>query len=292
MPQPHESRVPRPVRRALRATYRLADRAVTAPADRLALRELARAPHADARRIAGVLRAVRQPLPSADQAAIDAIEEVRRQLLGRTERLVDASLGEPGLYDAESTIAEAVSVSKPPRPARLLFHVVRAFRPGTVLELGTNVGISAAYLASALRANGDDGRVVTLESSPYRLRLARELHAGLGLTNVAYVEGLFTDSLGPALDRIGSVDVAFIDGHHQYEPTLSYVDTIWAHATPGALFVFDDIRWSDGMRRAWAALQADERFALTVDVGTMGMCVGRVDGVPGRQRSRRMYRVV
>jgi predicted O-methyltransferase YrrM len=292
MSRSYKSRVPRPLRPVLRGAYRGAYRGVTAPADRLALRDLARAPHPDAARIAGALRALGQPLPEREQEAIDAIEQARRRLLARDDRLADGSLGRPGLYDGESTVAEAAGVSKPPRAARLLFHIVRAYGPGTVVELGTNVGISAAYLASALRANGDEGRLVTLESSSYRLRLAREVHAGLGLANVDYVQGLFTDSLGPALDRIGTVDMAFIDGHHQYEPTLAYFDAIWQHARPGALFVFDDIRWSDGMRRAWAALQADERFALTVDLGTMGLCAGPVEGVPGRHRSRRMYSVV
>ena len=122
-------------------------------------------------------------------------------------------------------------------------------------------------------ANDDGGRLVTLEASPYRQRLARELHGRVGLDNIDYRLGLFVDTLDAALDEFESFDFAFIDGHHQHEPTLDYFDRIWRHATPGAVFVFDDIRWSDGMQRAWAELQADPRIELAVDLYSVGVCI-------------------
>jgi predicted O-methyltransferase YrrM len=282
---------PIPIAQRIRAVLRTAYRAATVPADAWAVRALGRAPHPDAAGMAAALRAVRQPLAAPEQAAIDAIERERSQLLDRDDPLMVGSLGEPMPFDVTSTVGEACAVSKSPAAARLLYQLVRAFRPRSVLELGTNVGISSAYLSAALRANGG-GRLTTLDASPYRLRMAREVHGRLGVDNVDYVQGLFGDVLEPALQGMEPVDLAFIDGHHQYEPTLAYTDVIWKHARPGALFIFDDIRWSDGMRKAWAALQADERFALTVDAGLMGLAVGRTDGAGARYQSRRMYSVV
>jgi hypothetical protein len=37
--------------------------------------------------------------------------------------------------------------------------------------------------------------------------------------------------------------------------------------------VFDDIRWSDGMARAWSAIEADPRVEQTWDLGSMGICL-------------------
>lgn len=281
----------RPLPRRIRPLAHAAWRVVTAPADRWAIHALARAPHPDAARLAAALRAVRQPLPGPGQAAVAAIERERERLLGRDDLLVDGTLGEGMPYDATATVAEACAISKAPAAARLLYHLVAAFRPRSVVELGTNLGISAAYLAAALRANGDGGRLATLDASPYRLRVARELHARLKLRNVEYVHGRFVDTLEPVLRGTGPVDLAFVDGHHLYEPTLAYTGTILAHARPGALLVFDDIRWSGEMRRAWAALQADERFSLVVDAGMMGVCVC-AEGTHERYRSPRMYSVV
>jgi len=281
------ARLPQPLRAALRTAYR----AATAPADLVALRELARAPHPDATRIADALRAVKKPPGRGERAMIDAIEQARTGMERRTEPLVDGTLSVPPGFDAGLTVSEACSSSKPFFAALLLYHLAKAFRPASVLELGTNVGISSAYMAAALQGHGG-GRLTTMEASPYRLRIAREVHAGLGLANIGYKQGLFVETLAPTLQELGSLDLVFIDGHHQYEPTLAYFDAIWPHARPGTLFIFDDIRWSEGMRRAWAKLREDERFALVVDVGVLGLCVGRAPGVPGRYTSRRMYSVL
>lgn len=241
-------------------------------------------------RIARVLRAVQHSLPPAEARAVTEIEAARAELLTHTEPLVDGTLAATGPYDA-GTVKFACEVSKAPKPALLLYHLVREFEPEHILELGTNVGISAAYLAAASRAYSQTACVTTLEASPYRLRLAKALHARLGLNGIEYVQGLFADTLAGVADNMGSVDLVFIDGHHQREPTLAYFETIWAHARPGAVFVFDDIRWSAGMRQAWSQLKQDERFSLVVDIGYLGICVARTSDAIARYASRRMYHV-
>lgn len=47
---------------------------------------------------------------------------------------------------------------------QLLYNLVRAVRPATVVEFGTSFGISTLYLAAAVRDNGT-GRVITTELS-------------------------------------------------------------------------------------------------------------------------------
>jgi predicted O-methyltransferase YrrM len=153
-----------------------------------------------------------------------------------------------------------------------------------VIELGTNVGISSAYLAAGLVCSGVEGRVLTLDSSAYRQRLARQVHDAAGLSNVSYAQGLFVDTLAPSLRELGEVDLAFIDGHHLYQPTLDYFEQILAYAAPDAVLVFDDIHWSDEMKAAWDRLRSDERLGLTVDLETIGLGVPRASwpGAPVR----------
>jgi predicted O-methyltransferase YrrM len=203
---------------------------------------------------------------------IERIEARRNALLEDASALVDGTLGPPGIYD-RGTIAEACQKSKAPKEARLLYALAYEFRPKTVIELGTNVGISSAYLAAGLKDSRSGGRVLTLESSPYRLRLARDLHQQLGLDNISYQQGLFIDTLAPSLEVTDSIEMAFVDGHHQYQPTLDYFDSIWGRSVDHCLFIFDDIRWSEGMEKAWSDLRADPRVTIAVDLGSMGICV-------------------
>ena len=90
---------------------------------------------------------------------------------------------------------------------------------------------------------------------------------------MTYKAGLFSDTLQQVLKESAPVEYAFLDGHHQHRPTLEYFDTICGRAADTALFVFDDISWSRGMRRAWGDVKADRRTAVAADFGTMGVCV-------------------
>jgi len=226
------------------------------------------------KQLAAALEQFNRPLIRADSEWAEKIESERARLLAREDLLIDGTLGEGGLYDKNQTIKQACKVSKSPRPALSLYYLVRAIRPVRVLELGTNVGISSAYLASALKENGQ-GNLVTCDASPYRQRLAREMHSRLGLDNISYVKGLFTETLTPTIKEMGGIDMAFIDGHHQYQPTLDYFSEIYESSEPYAMFVFDDIRWSDGMMQAWKDLQRDPRLAIVIDLTSVGIAIGK-----------------
>jgi predicted O-methyltransferase YrrM len=80
--------------------------------------------------------------------------------------------------------------------------------------------------------------------------VAQDLHQQLGLDNISYKQGLFIDTLASSLEEAGPVGMAFVDGHHQYQPTLDYFDSIWNRSVDDTVFIFDDIRWSEGMKRA------------------------------------------
>jgi hypothetical protein len=41
----------------------------------------------------------------------------------------------------------------------------------------------------------------------------------------------------------------------------------------GALVVFDDVHWSNGMWQAWQVLKEQEGFGYTIDLGRLGICL-------------------
>jgi predicted O-methyltransferase YrrM len=253
------------------------------------LKQLGETPYPQGAKLAWVVEQLAQGLSTPDAQSIERIEAERRRLLDRDDLLVDGSLGEGCLHDRGVRVCDACAVSKAQKPALMLYWLVRALEPQRVLELGTNVGVSSSYLATALEANSKTGRLMTLEVSQYRQRLASEVHANLGLDNVSYSVGLFADRLAEAMDEMGEIDLAFIDGHHSYQPTLDYFDAIFKHSAEDAVFVFDDIRWSPGMKQAWSEIRSDERLGLVVDFHSVGVCVRRRGSDSRRHVLRPLY---
>jgi predicted O-methyltransferase YrrM len=70
-----------------------------------------------------------------------------------------------------------------PEAGRLLYALIRATRPKTVVEFGMSFGISAVHLAAAVRDNGS-GRVVTTELSATKIAAAKKTFAETGLDDV------------------------------------------------------------------------------------------------------------
>lgn len=172
-----------------------------------------------------------------------------------------------------STVGKACRTgSVPYKRGFLLFKLIREFRPSVCLELGTALGISAAYQAAALELN-HHGRIVTLEGAESLALLAGENFEMLGLERVDVVVGRFQDTLQDVLHDNAPIDFVFVDGHHDENATVSYFRQILPHLSDGAVLVFDDIDWSRGMERAWNTIQKDRNLRVSVDLFSCGICI-------------------
>ena len=118
---------------------------------------------------------------------------------------------------------------------RLLYALVHASRPTTVVEFGTSLGISAIHLASAVRDNGS-GRVVTTELSAAKVAAARGNFAEAGL------DDLITVLQGDALETLaaveGPVEFVLLDGWKDLY--LQVLELLEPRLAPGALVVADN----------------------------------------------------
>ena len=203
--------------------------------------------------------------------AYAAIEERRRQLLGSTQSIsvTDFGAGSHSGAGPQRRVADiARTAAKPRELAQLLFRLVNYLRPATILELGTSLGITTAYLAAADSRH----RIVSFEGCPNVATVARETFAALQLENVEVIEGNLDDTLTPTLAALGApVDFVFFDGNHRYEPTLRYFEQCLAHRNDSSTFVFDDIHWSADMERAWATIKTHPDVTLTVDLFYFGL---------------------
>ncbi|HLP19381.1 MAG TPA: class I SAM-dependent methyltransferase [Chitinophagales bacterium] len=150
----------------------------------------------------------------------------------------------------------------------LLNRLVQYFRPLTIVEIGTSIGLSSSYMALA----DTKVKIVTLEGSSAIAGFARQNHQQLKIDNVDIITGNFSNTLYPALDSLSSLDLVFFDGNHTKEATLEYFNLCLAKANEQTVFVFDDIYWSEGMCSAWQEIKQHPRVRLTIDVYQFGIC--------------------
>lgn len=128
-----------------------------------------------------------------------------------------------------------------PEGGRLLYTLVRASRPATVVEFGTSFGISTIHLAAAVRDNaaaGDNpaGHVISTELNAAKIAQARANLAEAGLADlVTILEGDARETLAGLPGPVGFV---LLDGWKGlYLPVLRLLEPRLA---PGALVVADD----------------------------------------------------
>ncbi|SPM39286.1 Predicted O-methyltransferase YrrM [Mycobacterium numidiamassiliense] len=127
-----------------------------------------------------------------------------------------------------------------PEAGRLLYSLVRATRPTTVVEFGMSFGISALHLAAAVRDNGS-GRVVTTELSDTKIAAAKKTFAETGLDDVITI--LEGDALTTLQSLDAPADFVLLDGWKDlYLPVIKLLEP---QLPTGALVIADNASSSD-----------------------------------------------
>ena len=139
------------------------------------------------------------------------------------------------------------------------------FRGLTIVELGTSLGVTTAYMAAMDSRN----RVVTFEGCEAVANMARENWKALNINNIECRVGEI--DVEELVRDIEHLDVAFIDANHTYVSTCEYFDVLAGKVREKSVIVVDDIHYSEEMEKAWKAICADERVTSTIDLYQMGL---------------------
>ena len=209
--------------------------------------------------------------------AYEIVEDLRRRLLKESEVLTVEDFGagsriERGSRHTVSSIAR--HAAKPEKYGKLLYRMVNYYRPFTILELGTSLGITTAYLSTA----NPDARVTTMEGSSAIAEKAGQNFRDLQLSNINIVEGNFDTTLAD-VSKSSSLDFVFLDGNHRRDPTVCYFNTILQRITDQSIVVVDDIHWSPDMEEAWHTIKTNSAVKCSVDLFFMGIIFFRKDFV-------------
>ncbi len=202
--------------------------------------------------------------------AFSTTEVLRKKMLQvKTElRVKDLGAGSAVFENESRRLCDLVRYTAiSPLQGRLLFRLVNWHKPSTLLELGTSVGISAIYQASAAQT----AQMITVEGDGALAQLARQNLKLSGLDQVAVVEGAFKNALPEALKQLAKLDFVYIDGDHRSDHTLAYFEQCMTHVHEDSLVVIGDIHWSSDMETAWKQLCSDSRVSLSIDLFDFGL---------------------
>lgn len=217
-------------------------------------------------------------VPKQDYAVIERQARVLKRNDNTIETVDFGSVSGKANYTTQfrkvSRIASQAGISS--RQGRLLYRLIAYYKPANMLEMGASVGISTMYQAKA----NPQGQMISIEGCASTAAYAQESIQAIRVKNVMFLLGQFEHMLPRALQNLETVDYAFIDGNHNYRPTLFYFNQLMTKVTNDSLFIFHDIHWSQDMERAWKVIQTTPGVTLTIDLFFMGLVFFRKELTP------------
>ena len=220
--------------------------------------------------------------------ALDQIEGLR-QSLQRSSDCIEVNDCGAGSRVFKSKSREVKKITRHVlQSKRVAFSLLRVLifwrtpgRSKKILEMGTSLGLTTAYLA----ASGWD--VETWEGCQQTANYARKNWKGLGCEDqIKSKVGTFKSLMEASH---GGWDVVFLDGHHDRDATLAYVECLKAKLNPGGAILVDDIVWSKGMKEAWGKLLDDPHWNVTMKWRGKGWLFNRDGEIEQHLKLRKSY---
>ncbi len=206
-----------------------------------------------------ILKAKRTPQPK--------VEALRATLIRSKEVITVNDLGAGSRKSSKpqrsvSEIAKHAGMSK--KQGQLITRIIDFYGFKNGLEIGTSLGIGAAYMATSTHYSG-----ISIEGCEATARIAQKNLTKEGFSKIEVKVGEFLEVLADLSEE--KFDFIYIDGNHRKIPTLEYFEYALNHSTENAFIIFDDIHWSEEMEEAWEIIQRDERINLSMDLFKLGI---------------------
>lgn len=209
-------------------------------------------------------------LPKAHKNILNAFD-LKQHNDERMLSITDLGAGSKTLDKHRSIKQIHKTSSSGKRYGTLLYRLCKHFEPARILELGTSLGRGTL----AMHLGNQSAHITSIEGSPEIAAIAHENIIEFS-TNPTHIE-LVSSSFNAYLSDLDNTtfDLIYIDGHHEGEALLHYLELLIPFTHEETLFMVDDIRWNEDMFDTWNKLIADERFHVSIDFFRMGVFCAR-----------------
>jgi predicted O-methyltransferase YrrM len=149
----------------------------------------------------------------------------------------------------------------------VLHKLVKFLNAENILELGTNLGVGTAYLASV----NCHQKIISIEGNKAMAEITRKTLTSHGLERIQIIADTFENTLPEVLQKNTPFHLIFIDGNHTKNATLNYFHQILPFVNEQTVIVFDDIYWSKEMTEAWNEIKEHSMVKLSIDIYKFGI---------------------
>lgn len=224
--------------------------------------------------ISSFLKAKENKQTSEERSSLRTLDAYGKELSGR-EDLVDFSLF--GIREKQKVSDVYKKAASKKKWCHFFYFLSREDHKETnILEIGTNLGVSGQYFLKALcDSKAENSNFITFEGVPDLCKIANERFHKIGedkKCSFKVIQGLYEDTLHQVDDLGLEFDLIFIDGNHKYQPTIEYYKYLLNHSHKPVVFIFDDINWSDEMKRAWKYILKSD-YSYSIDFFKAGIIV-------------------
>jgi predicted O-methyltransferase YrrM len=198
------------------------------------------------------------------------VEKIRKELTLDTRMIdcEDLGTGSERKQTRKRKVSDIARYSAVPRKYGLLLSNLSAeFGSPAIMELGTSLGVSTMYMATA----SGNSVVHTIEGCPACSEIALGNFKSAGVNNVELTTGSFDLVLPSLKNRENKWGLIYIDGNHRKDAVLNYFYTLKDVCSNETVMVFDDIYNSKEMAEAWTEIKKDGKVTASIDIFRMGL---------------------
>jgi predicted O-methyltransferase YrrM len=170
-----------------------------------------------------------------------------------------------------SKIAQTAGISQ--KRAELLFRITKYFKPDSILELGTSLGLAT----SALALGNTKSRIKTLEGCQNTIHQCQLQLQKFNINTVECINTEFSSYLKNFQLPTSNFQLIYFDGNHSKRSTLNYFELLLPTISNESVWIFDDIHWSLEMEETWKIIQNHPRVTVSIDTFQWGIVFFRIE---------------
>ncbi len=200
----------------------------------------------------------------------EQIEKTRAKLISSDLKVTPSNFGAQSTVHAQNTKVKVSDIAKKgltsPKVSRLLARLVDYNNSKVIVELGTSFGLNTLYLAQK-----EGSKVISFEGSQNIADVALTNFEYFNKSNIELITSNIDSSLPKFTNSRISIDFAYLDANHRYQPTLNYFNEIIKRMHDDSILILDDIYWSEEMTQAWNKIKSHPQVTQSIDLFDVGI---------------------